>query len=360
MFNYQFLVQVISYKGGNASCETASLNDSIICLVSVSSWQESTKVSYLQRKMAMDSYSQTIINAAEQVRSAVVKIERYTAGKNNQVIEGSGSGFIFSSDGYLFTNSHVVHGAQSLKVMLQDGRLYTAGLVGEDVATDLAILKIQATDFTPVQLGDSDELRIGQMVIAIGNPLGFQHTVTAGVVSALGRTLRGENGLSMDSMIQTDAALNPGNSGGPLVNSNGEVIGVNTAVIRGAQGLCFAISINTAKSIASELIRFGKVKRAYVGIVMQQIELVPKLRAFHQLKNKQALFVTQVERNSPAHKAGLLSGDIIYAFNDQLVETADQFFKMMTAEKIGQFQFVNVVRGNGKAELRVTPVERGD
>jgi S1-C subfamily serine protease len=308
----------------------------------------------------MDAYSQVIIDAVEKASPAVVKIERLNVNNNQEVVSGTGSGFLFSSDGYLFTNSHVVNGATSLKVMLQDGRVYAASLAGQDPATDLALLKIDAREFSPVKLGDSDELKIGQMVIAIGNPLGFQHTVTAGVISALGRSLQGQDGMMMDAMIQTDAALNPGNSGGPLINSNGEVIGVNTAVIRGAQGLCFAISINTAKAIANQLIRYGKVKRAYVGVAMQQIDLVPRLRTIHQLKNKQALFISRVERNSPAAKAGIMNGDIIYQFNDQPVETADQFFKMMTADKIGQFQYINVIRDNEKIELRITPIERGD
>jgi S1-C subfamily serine protease len=308
----------------------------------------------------MDTYSQVIIDAVGKVSPAVVKIERVEKSPRGDVIGGSGSGFIFSSDGYLFTNSHVVKGASQLRVMLQDGRTYPAYLAGQDAATDLAVLKIEAGELTTVTLGDADGLKIGQMVIAIGNPMGFQHTVTAGVISALGRSLRGADGLMMDAMIQTDAALNPGNSGGPLINGDGKVIGVNTAIINGAQGLCFAISINTAKSIANQLIRFGKVKRGYIGVAMQQIVLVPKLRAIHELKNRQALFVTQVERSSPAARAGVLSGDIIVDFADQVVETADQFFKMMTEEKIGQFQFMKVIRGNEIVELRITPVEKGD
>jgi S1-C subfamily serine protease len=308
----------------------------------------------------MDSYSETIIQATEKVSSAVVKIEKYIYNKDKLVPSGTGSGFLFSSDGYLFTNSHVITKARQLKVIIEDGRSFLAELVGEDPLTDLAILKIDADDYTPAKLGDSDMLRVGQMVIAIGNPLGFQYTVTAGVVSALGRSLQGVSGATMDGMIQTDAALNPGNSGGPLVNSDGEIIGVNTAIINGAQGLCFAISINTAKSVANQLIRFGKVKRAYIGASLQQIELVPKLRSFHGLKNKQALFVTQVERNSPAMKAGLLSGDIIYAFNDRLTETSDQLFKVLSEDKIGQFQYMNIIRGSQNLELRITPMERGD
>jgi S1-C subfamily serine protease len=309
-------------------------------------------------RSVMDSYSQIIINAVEKLRTSVVKIEQYAVKEGRETVTGTGTGFLFSSDGYLFTNSHVVKKATHLRTILYDGSIHNATLIGEDQYTDLAILKIDAIDYTPAILGDSDNLSIGQLAIAIGNPLGFQHTVTAGVISALGRTLSSETGVNMDSMIQTDASLNPGNSGGPLINADGEVIGVNTATIRGAQGLCFAISINTAKSVANQLIRYGKVKRAYIGASLQQIGLVPKLRTIHHLKNQQALFITQVENNSPADKGGLLSGDIIYAFNDQLIETSDQLFKQLTGEKIGQFQYVSVLRNNQKKELRVTPAER--
>src|SRR6201996_8796733 len=306
----------------------------------------------------MDSYSQIIISAVDKLRTSVVKIEQFDVKDGRETVTGSGTGFLFSSDGYLFTNSHVVKKAKQLRAVLYDGSVHNATLVGEDQYTDLAILKTDAADYTPAVMGDADELQIGQLVIAIGNPLGFQHTVTAGVISALGRTLSGESGVSMDSMIQTDASLNPGNSGGPLINAEGEVIGVNTAMIRGAQGLCFAISINTAKSVANQLIRYGKVKRAYIGASLQQIGLVPKLRTIHQLKNQQALFITQVESNSPAEKGGLLDGDIIYAFNDKPIETSDQLFKLLTEDKVGQFQYISVLRNNQKKELRVTPAER--
>jgi S1-C subfamily serine protease len=306
----------------------------------------------------MDSYSQIIINAVDKLSTSVVKIEQFDNSKGTDLVTGTGTGFLFSSDGYLFTNSHVVKKAKKLRAIMYDGSRHDASLVGEDQYTDLAILKINATDYIPAALGDSDNLKIGQLVIAIGNPLGFQHTVTAGVISALGRTLSGETGVNMDSMIQTDASLNPGNSGGPLINADGEVIGVNTATIRGAQGLCFAISINTAKSVANQLIRHGKVKRAYIGANLQQIGLVPKLRTIHSLKNQQALFITKVENNSPAEKGGLLSGDIIYAFNDQQIETSDQLFKLLTGDKVGQFQYISVLRNNQKKELRVTPAER--
>lgn len=306
----------------------------------------------------MDNFSQTIITATDKIKTAVVKIERLGEYQEKSVISGTGSGFIFSSDGYLFTNSHVVNKAKELKVVLYDGSRYSATLIGEDVKTDLAILKIAAGDFVPAVLGDAEKLTVGELVIAIGNPLGFQHTVTAGIISALGRTVQGQDGTMMDSMIQTDAALNPGNSGGPLINAEGEVVGVNTAMINGAQGLCFAISINTAREVAAQLIRFGKVKRSYLGLVMQQIELVPRLRAMNELRNRQALFIVDVEQGSPAAKAGLLSGDILYSFNDHAVETSDQLFKMLTHEKIGQFQFVGVLRNHHKKEFRLTPVEK--
>jgi S1-C subfamily serine protease len=306
----------------------------------------------------MDAYSETIIEAVEKVKTAVVKIELYKKEKNKEVLAGTGSGFLFSSDGYLFTNSHVVHNAQTIRVKLHDGSTSLAELVGEDPDTDLAILKISEADFKPAKLGDAEWLKIGQLVIAIGNPLGFQHTVTAGVVSALGRTLEGQTGRMMDSMIQTDAALNPGNSGGPLINAEGEVVGVNTATIRGAQGLCFAISINTAKDVANQLIRFGKVKRAYLGVVMQQIDLVPKLRAIHELMNKQALFISEVAVGSPAEKAGILSGDIILSFNNQMIETSDSLYKALTEDKIGQFQYIGILRNNYKTEFRITLVQK--
>jgi S1-C subfamily serine protease len=306
----------------------------------------------------MDNYSQTIINAVDAVKSAVVKIDRVKNSNDKNASEGSGSGFMISSDGFLFTNSHVVTKAKAIKVALHDGTKCNAELVGEDTVTDLAILKISANEFTPSILGDSDKLKVGQLVIAIGNPLGFQHTVTSGIVSALGRTMQSFSGNTVDCMIQTDAALNPGNSGGPLINADGEVVGVNTAIINGAQGLCFAVSINTAKEVASQLMRYGKVKRAFLGFQMQQIELVPKLRLITEVPNHSALFITKVDSNSPAERAGIVSGDILYSFNDQVIETADQLFKLLNSDKIGMFQYVGIIRNNQKKEVRITPSER--
>lgn len=308
----------------------------------------------------MDSYSEIIINAVDSAKKSVVKIDRFADRNGRQVPEGSGSGFFFSTDGYLFTNSHVVNKAKELKVTLYEGDQYSAQLVGEDTDTDLAILKVQAynSDYIPAQLGSASELKIGQLVIAIGNPLGFQHTVTAGVVSALGRTLRSQSGRMIDHVIQTDAALNPGNSGGPLINTNGQVVGVNTAIIMGAQGICFAVNIDTAKEIASQLIQLGRVRRAYLGLMLQQIELVPKLRQINELRNQSALFVTSVEEKSPAQEAGMQSGDIIYSFDNQMVETSDQLFRLLTTERIGLVHDVGVLRNNVKQLVKVLPLEK--
>jgi len=305
----------------------------------------------------MDAFSEIIIGAVESAKSAIVKIETRKKQNNREVPQGTGSGFFFSSDGYLFTNSHVIHGADKITVVLHDGDSYNATVLGEDADSDLAILKSDAQHFQSARLGDSNDLKIGQLVIAIGNPYGFQHTVTTGVISALQRTLRSTTGRMMDNIIQTDAPLNPGNSGGPLINSSGEVIGVNTAAIPGAQGLCFAISINTAKSIANQLIRFGKVKRAYLGFSSQQVDFVPKVARYHAVKNKRVLFVISVEPYSPAEKAGLKDGDFIIAFNDVAVESSDDLFRMLTEEKIGIFQHLTVIRNTQKFDVRITPVE---
>ena len=244
-----------------------------------------------------------------------------------------------------------------IQAVLHDGSTADAQLLGEDPDTDLAVLKVDASNYTPAKMGDSNQLRIGQLVIAIGNPYGFQHTVTTGVVSALERTLRSTSGRLIDHIIQTDAPLNPGNSGGPLITAEGEVIGVNTAAIPGAQGLCFAVSINTAKEVANQLIRFGKVKRAYLGISSQVVDIIPRLKQFFQLKNKRALFIISVEPYSPAESAGLKDGDFIVAFNDVSIESSDDLFRMLTEEKIGIFQNLTVIRNNQLQDLRITPSE---
>lgn len=306
----------------------------------------------------MDPFSSIVVGALEQVNTSIVKIQSSNKNSKSKNKTGEGSGFFFSSDGFLFTNNHVVEGADRLQILLHDGSAADAKLVGADADTDLAILKADALNYQPARLGDSAALKIGQLVIAIGNPYGFQHTVTTGVVSSLQRTLRSSNGRLMDNIIQTDAPLNPGNSGGPLINADGEVIGVNTAMIQGAQGLCFAISINTAKGIATELIREGRVKRAYLGMSSQQVDFVPKMAQFHGVKNKRALFVIHVEPYSPAEAAGIKDGDFVVSFNDVAVESPDDLFRMLTADKIGIFQYITIIRNQEKKDLRITPSEK--
>jgi S1-C subfamily serine protease len=303
----------------------------------------------------MDAYSQIIINAVEKAKKSVVKIDRLVNRNGRLQTEGSGSGFFFSSDGFLFTNSHVVNKANMLQVTLYEGSQYVATLVGEDPDNDLAILKVEAQDYSPAVLGDTSELMVGQLAIAIGNPLGYQYTVTSGVISALGRTLRTQNGRLIDNVIQTDAALNPGNSGGPLIDSEGKVIGINTATIMGAQNLCFAVSINTAKQIAAQLIRFGKIRKAYLGLMLQQVELVPKLRTANELKNKSGLFISSIEERSPAMAAGLRAGDIVVGFKNETIETSDELFKLLTENTIGTTLDIEVLRNNEKRSIKIRP-----
>ncbi len=305
----------------------------------------------------MDSYSNIIISAVDTAKKSVVKIDTVRNDQNKNMPGNTGSGFFFSSDGLLFTNSHVAAKGMEYKVTLHDGTEAKGTLVGDDPDSDVAILKVTANGYTQAKLGNISDLQIGQLVIAIGNPLGFQHTITTGIISALGRTLRTQTGRLIDNVIQTDAALNPGNSGGPLIDWEGKVVGVNTATIMGAQNLCFAISINTAQNIAEQLMRYGKVKRAYLGIIMQTVDLVPRMIQMHDLKNKKGIFVTNLEPSSPAEKAGILAGDIIVSFSENRTETSDDLFRLLTGDKIGEFQYIVVLRGNQKLELRITPGE---
>ena len=306
----------------------------------------------------LDAYSKTVVQAADQASHSVVNIEvhKETRGRG-QTRAGSGSGFIISPDGLVLTNSHVVHGASKIEVTLDDGRRPDAHLVGEDPETDLAVLRIYAPNLNAAKLGESKSLRVGQIAIAIGNPYGFQYTVTAGVVSALGRSLRASSGRLMDDIIQTDAALNPGNSGGPLVNSRGEVIGVNSAVILPAQGICFAIAIDTAKYVAGWLVKDGKIRRSYIGVGGQNVKLHRRVVRFHNLPVETGLLVVSLEPKSPAERAGLQMGDVIVEFAGQPVATIDALHKLLTESRIGSATPMTVIRHAEKLTMEITPGE---
>ncbi|MGA3265400.1 MAG: trypsin-like peptidase domain-containing protein [Verrucomicrobiota bacterium] len=308
----------------------------------------------------LDAYSDAVTTAAEAVSPSVLKIDvRKNGGRDGRDSGGSGSGFIITPDGFALTNSHVVHGADRIAVTLADGRRPEARVVGTDPETDLAVIRVYAPELKPVRLGNSNQLRVGQLAIAIGNPYGFQYTVTAGVVSALGRTFRAASGRLMDNIIQTDAALNPGNSGGPLVNSRGEVIGVNTAVILPAQGLCFALGINTAKYIAAWLIKDGIIRRSYIGVGGQTAPIHRRVVRFYHLPNETGMLVIGVEPGSPASRAGLREGDIVVEFNGQVVAGIDDLHKRLTGALVGVRAPVTVIRHTEKLQLEIVPEESG-
>ena len=323
----------------------------------------------------LDAYSRAVIGAAERVSPSVVFIEAIRREKpakgghgekggeskaeapnepgpgqedggpgGKEQPAGTGSGFIFTPDGFILTNSHVVHGASRIEVGILDGSRYQASLIGDDPDTDLAVIRITAPNLVPATLGDSQALRVGQLLVAIGNPYGFQTTVTAGVASALGRSLRTTNGRLIDNVIQTDASLNPGNSGGPLVNSRGEVVGVNTAIIRPAQGICFAIAVNTAKRVASQLIQKGRVVRGYLGVGGQDVPLHRRVVRFHDLPVEEGILVISVEKGSPAQRAGLSEGDVIIAYGDEPVRGLDDLHRLLTGESVGVPTTLTVLR----------------
>ncbi|HTE30097.1 MAG TPA: trypsin-like peptidase domain-containing protein [Chryseolinea sp.] len=306
----------------------------------------------------MDSFSTMIIDAVDKIKNAVVKIDVYKTTKGKLRPAGAGSGFIFSSDGLIFTNCHVVDGAEKIMVGLLNENEIEATLIGKDPDTDIAILKIYAEGYSVARLGDASQLQIGQFVIAIGNPYGYQHTVTTGVVSALGRTLETQSGRMVDNVIQTDAALNPGNSGGPMITTDGEVIGVNTAMIQGAQGLSFSVDINTAKEIARQLIKDGKVFKAYIGLALQEITLNPKIRSHYNLTNKRGLFVTHIEPDSPASRSQLQEGDIILSFNGKVVNSTHELFKELTNKDILTMVDISVVRHTALLNFSIAPLEK--
>jgi S1-C subfamily serine protease len=302
----------------------------------------------------LDAYSAAVVHAADEVGSSVVNIE--VRGRRGER-KGSGSGFVITPDGFVLTNSHVVHQADKIEVVLADGRRPDAHLVGDDPDTDLAVLRVYAPHLRPVRLGESRSIRVGQLAIAIGNPYGFQCTVTAGVVSALGRSFRAKTGRLMDDIIQTDAALNPGNSGGPLVNSRGEVIGVNTAVILPAQGICFAIGIDTAKHVAGWLIKDGKIRRSYIGVGGQNVPLHRRIVRFFQLPVSSGVLVISVAAGSPAARADLREGDVVVEFDGQPVASIDALHKLLTGERIDHTASLTIVRRNEKLALPITPAE---
>jgi len=310
----------------------------------------------------LDAYSQAVVEAVGRVSPSVVNIEtRRPAPKGRESrdprgLGGSASGFLFTPDGFILTNSHVVHGAESIQVTRDDGQVREATLIGDDPETDLAVVRIGPDSLTPATLGDSAAIRVGQLAIAIGNPYGFQTTVTAGVVSALGRSLRAQSGRLIDNIIQTDAALNPGNSGGPLVDSRGDVIGVNTAVIMPAQGICFAIAINTAKFVASRLIRDGKVTRSYIGVGGQTVPVARRVARFHQLPVESGVLVVSLEQGGPAEKAGIRLGDRIVGFNIQPVSGIDALQLLLTEQQVGVPSKITVLRLTEKLDFEVVPV----
>jgi len=314
----------------------------------------------------LDAYSEAVILASERVSPSVVNVEvGRRAGRSSQQGEsprgrrahGSGSGFVLTPDGFILTNSHVVHDADEIHVTLQDGFRSAADLVGDDPHSDLAVIRVRTSGLTHATLGDSQAIRVGQLAIAVGNPLGFQCSVTAGVVSALGRSLRASSGRLMDDIIQTDAALNPGNSGGPLVDSRGEIIGVNTAMILPAQGICFAIASNTVKRVATQLIAFGKFRRSYIGLAGQNVALPRWLVRENDLLEESAVLVVGVERDSPARMAGLDEGDLIIAFDGVAVTSIDDLHAQLTDLRVGVSTQVTVVRQGSKHEMHIVPAE---
>jgi S1-C subfamily serine protease len=308
----------------------------------------------------LDAYSRTVVSAVTRVAPAVVNIDvklRASAERGDREVSGNGSGFVITPDGFILTNSHVVHSASAITINLPDGREYPAQLIGDDPDTDLAVVRIDAPQLAHVRLANSENLRVGQLVVAIGNPLGFEASVTAGVISALGRSMHAQSGRLIDNIIQTDAALNPGNSGGPLVNSAGEVVGVNTAMIRPAQGICFAIGSNTAKLVAGWLIKDGKIRRSYIGVAGQNVPIHRRIVRFYRLPLETAILVVSVEKNSPAERAGLRQGDLIVAFNDKPIGTVHHLHRVLVGEQINVGASLTIIRHTEKLDLPIQPAE---
>ncbi|MGF6964582.1 S1-C subfamily serine protease [Paraburkholderia sp. WC7.3g] len=326
---------------------------------------QSTDLLTLDDDALLDAYSRTVIGALERVQQAVafIAVERRLPGEASAhgrgARGGTGSGFLFTPDGYLLTNSHVVHGATHVQVTLADGAKFDADLVGDDPGSDLAVLRIGSPEPLPhVELGESSKLRVGQIAIAVGNPLGLQQTVTTGVVSALGRSLRSNSGRMIYDVIQTDAALNPGNSGGPLINSAGQVIGVNTAIIPGAQAICFATAIDTAKWVIMQIFAHGRVRRAYIGVAGTTAPLPRRVQRYFGLSVQSGVHVMEIVKGSPAALGGLRTDDTIVAIDAQPVQDVDGLQRTLDASRIDRPVSVTVLRGAQRVELTVTPVEQ--
>jgi len=302
----------------------------------------------------LDAYSKAVIQAVERAAPAVAHLQV----EKRDGRPGSGSAFAFTPDGLLLTNSHVVHGARRMVATFADGTTAEADLLGDDPDTDTALVRIGASDLRPVTLGSSRAVKVGQLAIAIGNPYGFQHTVTAGVVSALGRSLRSQSGRLVDDVLQTDAALNPGNSGGPLVNSRGEVIGVNTAIIPGAQGICFATSIDTVHWVVTQLLRDGRVRRSYLGIAGATIPMPRRYARHFGFSNELAVRVESIEKESPASRAGLERGDLLVEFEGKPINGIDNLYRILTADQIGRASKLTIVRRAQRVDLELQPGER--
>jgi len=345
--------------------QLGSLSPDFVSLNEFSNSQSSSELAPTAPDSALlDAYSRAVTFAVEKVSPSVVNVEvRQATGRTRsgepRERRGGGSGFVFTPDGLILTNSH---DASHIEVTLADGRRVPARTIGNDPATDLAVIRIDliendAPNLQPVQLGDSQQLRPGQMAIAIGNPYGFQSTVTAGVISALGRSLRSYSGRLIEDVIQTDAALNPGNSGGPLVNSHGQVIGVNTATILPAQGICFAIGINTAKFVAGRLLRDGRIRRSYIGISAQTVPIHRRVVRFYNLPKETGVVVLGVEPNSPARTAEVREGDVIVALDEKPVAGVDDLHRLLTNARVGTRCALTVIRHTERLELVVVPEE---
>jgi len=296
----------------------------------------------------LDAYSHAVVSVVDKVGPAVTGVAKG---------RGGGSGVLFTPDGYLLTNAHVVQGRGRVSVSLPDGSTHPAEVIGADPATDLAVVHIDGTHLPSAELGVSSTLRVGQLVVAIGNPLGFSFTVSAGVVSALGRTLRAQDGRLMDAIIQTDVAMNPGNSGGPLVDSRGRVVGINTAVIMGAQGIGFAVPVDTARWVLGELMQHGRVRRGLLGLAAQTRPIDRRLARAHGLTQKTGIEVMEIVRGKPADRAGLKDGDIVLSLDGQVTQSVDEVHKLLGAASIGREMKAHVLRGTQLVDLLVTPEE---